>query len=121
MLLRQYQEEMLSAYLTESDEFPELLHYCNVIYETLPTILKGVYDLRIDKDARRLAAIAIVAGGYGGDMPEEQCYDLLDDMDFYYNKVKCKKIERMLPELSKMVIAESIYLSLKKNNDAAKS
>ena len=28
-----------------------------------------------------------------------------------YNKVKCKKIERMLPELSKMVIAESIHLS----------
>ena len=36
LLLRQYQEEMLSAYLTESDEFPELLHYCNVMYETLP-------------------------------------------------------------------------------------
>ena len=35
----------------------------------------------------------------------------LDDMDFYYNKVKCKKIERMLPELSKMVVAESIHLS----------
>ena len=48
--------------------------------------MKGVYDLRIDKDARRLAAIAIVAGGYGGDMPEDQCYDLLDDMDFYYNR-----------------------------------
>lgn len=111
LLLRQYQEEMLSDYLTESDEFPELLHYCNVIYETLPIILIGVYDLHIDKDARRLAAIAIVAGGYGGDMPKEQCYDLLDDMDFYYNKVKCKKIERMLPELSKMVIAESVHLS----------
>ena len=38
LLLRQYQEEMLSAYLTESDEFPELLHYCNVMYETLPII-----------------------------------------------------------------------------------
>ena len=97
--------------LLTKERFPELLHYCNVMYETLPIILKGVYDLRIDKDARRLAAIAIVAGGYGGDMPEEQCYDLLDDMDFYYNKVKCKKIERMLPELSKMVIAESIHLS----------
>ena len=110
LLLRQYQEEMLSAYFTESDEFPELLHYCNVMYETLLLILKGVYDLRIDKDARRLAAIAIVAGGYGGDMPEDQCYDLLDDMDFYYNKVKCKKIERMLPQLSKMVITESSHL-----------
>ena len=43
-------------------------------------------------------------------MPEEQCYDLLDDMDFYYNKVKCKKIERMLPQLSKMVITESSHL-----------
>ena len=49
--------------------------------------MKGVYDLRIVNYARRLAAIAIVAGGYGGDMPEEQCYDLLDYMDFYYNKV----------------------------------
>ena len=29
---------------------------------------------------------AIVAGGYGDDMPEDQCYDLLDDMDFYYNR-----------------------------------
>ena len=25
---------------------------------------------------------------------------------FYYNKVKCRKIERMLPALSKMVIEE---------------
>ncbi len=29
----------------------------------------------IDKDGRRLAAIAIVAGGYDGDMPEDQAYD----------------------------------------------
>ena len=28
--------------------------------------------------------ITIVAGGYGGDMPEDQAYDLLDDIDFYY-------------------------------------
>lgn len=110
LLLRQYQEEMLSAYLTESDEFTELLHYCNVMYETLLIILKGVYDLRIDKDAHRLAAIAIVAGGYGGDMPEEQCYDLLDDMDFYYNKVKCRKIEKLMPVLSKLVIEEQKFL-----------
>ena len=109
-LLRQYQGEMLSAYLTESDEFPELLRYCNIMYETLPIIVRGVYDLRTDKDARKLAAITIVAGGYGGDMPEDQCYDLLDDMDFYYNRVKCKKIERMLPELNKMVTEESLHL-----------
>ena len=110
LLLRQYQEEMLSAYLTESDEFTELLHYCNVMYETLPIILKGVYDLRIDKDAHRLAAIAIVAGGYGGDMPDDQAYDLLDDIDFYYNKVKCRKIEKLLPVLNKLVIEEQKIL-----------
>ena len=110
LLLRQYQEEMLSAYLTESDEFTELLHYCNVMYETLPIILKGVYDLRIDKDAHRLAAIAIVAGGYGGNMPEDQAYDLLDDIDFYYNKVKCRKIEKLLPVLNKLVIEEQKFL-----------
>ena len=109
-LLRQYQGEMLSAYLTESDEFPELLRYCNIMYETLPIIVRGVYNLRTDKDARKLAAITIVAGGYGGDMPEDQCYDLLDDMDFYYNRVKCKKIERMLPELNKMLTEESLHL-----------
>ena len=109
-LLRQYQEEMLTAYLTESEEFPELLRYCNIMYEMLPIIVRGVYDLRTDKDARKLSAITIVAGGYGGDMPEDQCYDLLDDMDFYYNKVKCKKIERMLPQLNKMVEDEMSYL-----------
>lgn len=34
------------------------------------------------------------------------CNELLDDIDFYYNKVKCRKIERMLPALSKLVIEE---------------
>ena len=47
--------------------------------------------------------IFIVAGGYGGDMPEEQADELLDDIDFYYNKVKCRKIEQLLPMLDKMV------------------
>ena len=41
----------------------------------------------------------VVAGGYGSDMPESLCNELFDDMDFYYNKVKCRKIERMLPSL----------------------
>ena len=86
LLLRQYQEEMLEAYLTESEDFKDLLHYCNVIYNTLPVILRSTYDFHIHLDARKLAAITIVAGGYGGDMPEDQAYDLLDDIDFYYNK-----------------------------------
>ena len=105
LLLRQYEEEMLDAFLTEDDYFPELLRYCNILYETLPTILMST-GLRADKDARKLAAIAVVAAGYGGDMDEELCNELLDDMDFHYNKVKCRKIEQMLPKLMKMVEGE---------------
>ena len=66
--------------------------------------------LPIHLDARKLAAITIVAGGYGGDMPEDQAYDLLDDIDFYYNKVKCRKIEKLLPVLNKLVIQEQKFL-----------
>ena len=105
LLLRQYQEEMLDAFLTEDDYFPELLHYCNILFETLPTILMST-ALRTDKDARKLAAISVVAAGYGGDMDEELCNELLDDMDFHYNKVKCRKIEGMLSKLMKMVESE---------------
>ena len=99
LLLRQYQEEMLEAYLTESEDFKDLLHYCNIMY-----------NFHIHLDARKLAAITIVAGGYGGDMPEDQAYDLLDDIDFYYNKVKCRKIEKLLPVLNKLVIEEQKFL-----------
>ena len=110
LLLRQYQEEMLEAYLTESDDFKDLLHYCNILYNYLPMLLRSTYDFRINLDARKLAAITIVAGGYGGDMSEDQAYDLLDDIDFYYNKVKCRKIEKLLPVLNKLVIQEQKYL-----------
>lgn len=65
---------------------------------------------RNDKDARRLSAIAVVACSYGDDMPESLCNELLNDIDFYYNKVKCCKIERMLSVLSKMVIEEQKVL-----------
>ena len=105
LLLRQYQEEMLDAFLQDDDYFSDLLHYCNILYEMLPTILMST-GLRADKDARKLAAIAVVAAGYGGDMDEELCNELLDDMDFHYNKVKCRKIEGMLPKLMKMVEGE---------------
>lgn len=106
LLFRQLEEEMLEAYLTESEDFKELLHYCNILYNTLPMMLRSMYDYRIHLDARKLAAIMIVACGYGGDMPEALAYDLLDDMDFYYNKVKCRKIEQLLPSLTKLVIEE---------------
>jgi len=105
LLLRQYEEEMLDAFLMEDDYFPELLRYCNILFETLPTILMST-GMRADKDARKLAAIAVVAAGYGGDMDENLSNELLDDMDFHYNKVKCRKIEGMLPKLMKMVEGE---------------
>jgi hypothetical protein len=105
LLLRQYQEEMLDAYLMEDDYFSELLRYCNTLYETLPMILNSSH-LRGEKDAGKLAAIAVVAAGFGGDMNEDLANELLDDIDFHFNKVKCKKIEMMLPKLNKMVEGE---------------
>ena len=112
LLLRKYQEEMLDAYLTESADFPDLLRYCDIIYNALPVLLKGSLGLLDDKDVRRLSAMATVAAGYGGDMPEALCNELLDDIDFHYNKVKCRKIERLLPKLRERVVEEQAYLSL---------
>ena len=48
----------------------------------------------------------MIAAGYAGDMSEDLCNDLLDDIDFHFNKIKCHKIEQMLPQLNKMVEEE---------------
>ena len=37
---------------------------------------------------------------------QEEANELLDDMDFVNNKVKCRKIELMMPKLMKMVEGE---------------
>ena len=105
LLLRQYQEEMLDAFLQDDDYFSDLLHYCNIMYEMLPTILMSS-QFRAEKDARKLADISVVAAGYGGDMPEELCNELLDSLDFEYNKVRSRKIEQMMPQLMKIVESE---------------
>ena len=105
LLLRQYEEEMLDAFLQDDNCFSELLHYCNILYEMLPTILMAS-DLRTEKDARKLAAISMVAAGYAGDMDEELANELLDDIGYHFNKVKCRKIEMMMPQLMKMVEGE---------------
>jgi len=105
LLLRQYQEEMLDAFLQDDDYFSDLLHYCNILYEMLPTILMSSY-FREEKDSRRLAAISVVTAGFGGDMPEELATILLDDIDYHYNKVKCRQIELIMPKLMKMVEGE---------------
>lgn len=107
LLLRQYQEEMLNAYLTESDEYPELLRFCNIAYELLPyKISTTIKKTKISKYVRKLNAIAIVAAGYSGAMPEDLACDLLNDFDFSFNKVCCCKIESMLPQLNKMIEQE---------------
>ena len=105
LLLRQYEEEMLDAFLQDDDYFSELLHYCNILYEMLPTILMASH-LRTEKDARKLAAISMVAAGYAGDMDEELANDLLDDIDYHFDKVKCREIEQIMPTLMKMVESE---------------
>ena len=107
LLLRQYQGEMLTAYLTESDEYIELLRYCNILFNALPYQLG--HDKREGKAVKasnRLIAIAVVASGYGGDMDEDLADELLDDMDFFFNKVCCRKIERMILHLNKLVEEE---------------
>ena len=45
-----------------------------------------------------------------GDMDEELANELLDDMDYYNDKVKCRKIELMLPKLMKMVEKEMLSM-----------
>ena len=66
-------------------------------------ILNGSH-LRGEKGASKLSAISVVAAGYGGDMDEVLANSLLDDKDFgRYGKVKCPKIEGMLPKLIKMM------------------
>lgn len=105
IMLRQYQEEMLDAFLQEDDYFSELLHYCNIMYDMMPMILMSSH-LRAEKDAHKLAAISVVAAGYAGDMDEDLCNELLDDMDYVYNKVKCRAIEQMMQKLKKYVDSE---------------
>ncbi len=106
LLLRQYQEEMLDAFLQDDDYLSDLLHYCNILDEMLPTIFMASY-LKTEKDTPKLAAISLVAAGYAGDMPEELANELLDDMDFdRYGKVKCRAIEQLMPKLNKMVEKE---------------
>ena len=114
LLLRQYQEEMLDAFLQDDDYFSDLLHYCNILYEMLPTILLSSY-YREEKDARKLAAISVVAAGFGGDMPEELATILIDDIDYHYNKVKCRQIELIVPKLMKMVEGEMESFSQRGN------
>ena len=83
-LLRQYEEEMQEAWLTESPDIPDLLRYCNLMLEGLMYELKTSveYSFLTPSQAHRLGSTLVVAAGYGGDMPDEEAWELLDDMDF---------------------------------------
>ena len=39
-------------------------------------------------------------------MEEDRKNAVFNDMDFHYNKVKCPKIEQMMPRLMKMMESE---------------
>ena len=107
LLLRMYQEKMLEAYLTESDEFDEWLRYCNLCFEMLPYVLPEEGKLpHYAKVRKQLVAIGIVAAGFGGDISEDRMFYLLDDIDFRFNKVYCRNIEEMLPVLNEMVLEQ---------------
>ena len=110
-MLRKFEEEMLAAYLTESDEFPELLRYCNILYEVFPyELAAAARNAAIASKVRKLQSIAMVAAGYGGDMDDNMVDDILDDLAFdRYSKVCCPLIERMMPQLNKMVEREMMY------------
>ena len=112
LLFRQYQGEMLAAYFTESDEYSEWLCYCNILFNAFSYQLS--HDQRTDKFVKsscRLGAISVVTRGYGGDRDDDLIDELLDDMDFFRNKVCCRKIEQMLPYLKKMVEEELCHFS----------
>ena len=49
-------------------------------------------------------------------MDKELCNELLDDMDFHYNKMKCRKIVGMLLKLMKTVEGEMRSFSQRQNH-----
>lgn len=110
-LLRKLEEEMQTAYLTESDEYPELLRYCNLLYDMLPyELAAAARNVAIASKVRKLQVIGMFAAGYGGDMDDDTVDDILDDLDFDRNNKVCSHvIERMLPQLNQLVEQEKIY------------
>ena len=109
--LRKFEEEMLMAYLTESDEYHELLRYCNLLYDMFPyELAAAVRNAAIAAKVRKLQVIGMVATVYGGDMADDAVDDILGDMDFDRNNKVCSHvIERMMPQLNELVKREKIY------------
>ena len=110
-LLRKFKEEMLTAYLTESGEYPELLRYCNLLYDMCPyELAAAARNAAIASKVRKLQVIGMVAAVSSGDMEDDTVDDILDDMDFDRNNKVCSHvIERMMPQLNQLVEQEKIY------------
>lgn len=110
-LLRKLEEEMLTACLTESDEFPELLRYCNLLYDMFPyELAAAARNATIASKVRKLQVIGKIAAGYGGDMEDDTVDAILDDMDFDRNNKVCSHvIELMLLQLNQLVEREKVY------------
>jgi hypothetical protein len=118
LILRILQEDMINAYLTESDEYAELLRYCNITFECLPYVLNiDMNDLVKGKSTKKLCASSIVSVGYAGDMEDDLADELLDDIDFRFNKVHCHKIELLLPQLDKLMERKCKRMDCKRLNN----
>ena len=113
---KQFFDEVERMYQVNKDPKDDVFYYhpnCNILFNALPYQLG--HDKREGKAVKasnRLIAIAVVASGYGGDMDEDLADELLDDMDFFFNKVCCRKIERMILHLNKLVEEELCRFSL---------
>ena len=59
-------------------------------------------ERNVPRNISKQVAIAVVAVGYGGHLGEELC----NELDYHYNKVKCRKIEQMMSQLMKMMESE---------------
>lgn len=57
---------MLDAFFLDENYSSDLLHYCNIMYEILPTILMSSH-LRKEKDSGKLAVISVVTEDCGRD------------------------------------------------------
>ena len=68
-----------------------------VSHDCLLSFLGGSYSPVTCPVLDNDTAISVVAAGFGGDMPEELADILIDDIDYHYNKVKCRQIELIIP------------------------
>lgn len=45
LLLRQYEGEVLDAFLIDDEQSPDLLRYCNILFEYMPIVINATHDI----------------------------------------------------------------------------